>query len=301
MTTPGITTPGKLHLVERAAERLRRSGTAPDLTSGAPSPVALPPPDDLPIPSTSESLPTSPNPPLPLRVLAKTGLIAAKTARNRVSEEFRLVQSQVLRAAFAQPGGEAGFTNLLMVTSARPKEGKTFTAMNLAASIARQGDRQVLLVDADAKNGSLGDSLGLTTSAGLLDLALAPENDPLPMLHPTEIGMLSVLPVGQQRGERPELFASDQMIRAMQTLGRRFADRLVILDVSPCLSTSDPAALAPVVGQILFVIEAERTQRDEVEASLDLIQTCPTITLLLNKVQMSTPRSFGVYSYAYTS
>ena len=49
------------------------------------------------------------------------------------------------------------------------------------------------------------------------------------------------------------------------------------------------------------VIEAERTQRDEVEASLDLIQTCPTITLLLNKVRMSTPRSFGVYSYSYTS
>ena len=95
--------------------------------------------------------------------------------------------------------------------------------------------------------------------------------------------MLSLLPVGQQRGERPELFASDQMVRAMQNLGRRFADRLVILDVAPCLSTSDPATLAPVVGQILFVIEAERTQRDEVEASLDLIQTCPTITLLLEQ------------------
>jgi protein-tyrosine kinase len=187
------------------------------------------------------------------------------------------------------------------VTSARPKEGKTFAALNLAASIARQGDRQVLLVDADAKRGSLGDALGLTEAPGLLDLALGPLLDPLPLLRPTEIGMLSVLPVGQHRGERPELFASDQMVRAMQSLGRRFADRLVILDVSPCLSTSDPATLAPVVGQILFVIEAERTQRDEVEASLDLIQTCPTITLLLNKVKMSTPRSFGVYSYSYTS
>ncbi len=293
-----MNTPGKLHVVERAAERLRRAGTAPDLASTSPAPEALPPPADF---VASENLPAPPNPPLSLRTLAKTGLIAGKTARNRVSEEFRLVQSQVLRAAFGQPGGEAGFSNLVMVTSARPKEGKTFTAVNLAASIARQGDRPVLLVDADAKNGSLGDSLGLTQSAGLLDLALAPQTDALALLHPTEIGTLSVLPVGQQRGERPELFASDQMVRAMQNLGRRFSDRLIILDVSPCLSTSDPATLAPVVGQILFVIEAERTQRDEVEASLDLIQTCPTITLLLNKVQMSTPRSFGVYSYAYTS
>jgi protein-tyrosine kinase len=296
-----MTTINKLHLVERAAERLLRSGSVPDLTGGAPPNGA----DGLPPPSASSLVGGASgsvgHPLIAASALVQTGLIEGKTARNRVSEEFRLVQSQVLRAAFAQPGGEAGFTNLLMVTSARPKEGKTFTALNLAASIARQGDRQVLLVDADAKRGSLCDSLGLGQAPGLLDLALAPLLDPLPFLRPTEIGMLSFLPVGQQRGERPELFASDQMVRAMQAIGRRFADRLVILDVSPCLSTSDPATLAPVVGQILFVIEAERTQRDEVEASLDLIQTCPTITLLLNKVKMSTPRSFGVYSYSYTS
>ena len=296
-----MTTINKLHLVERAAERLLRSGSVPDLTGGAPPNGA----DGLPPPSASSLVGGASgsvgHPLIAASALVQTGLIEGKTARNRVSEEFRLVQSQVLRAAFAQPGGEAGFTNLLMVTSARPKEGKTFTALNLAASIARQGDRQVLLVDADAKRGSLCDSLGLGQAPGLLDLALAPLLDPLPFLRPTEISMLSFLPVGQQRGERPELFASDQMVRAMQALGRRFADRLVILDVSPCLSTSDPAAFAPVVGQILFVIEAERTQRDEVEASLDLIQTCPTITLLLNKVKMSTPRSFGVYSYSYTS
>ncbi len=299
-----MTTINKLHLVERAAERLLRSGSAPDLTGGA-QPVGAEPVPPLGKPPASslvgEASASAGHALIAASALVQTGLIEGKTARNRVSEEFRLVQSQVLRAAFAQPGGEAGFTNLLMVTSARPKEGKTFTALNLAASIARQGDRQVLLVDADAKHGSLCDALGLSQAPGLLDLALAPLLDPLPFLRPTEIGMLSFLPVGHHRGERPELFASDQMVRAMQSLGRRFADRLVILDVSPCLSTSDPATLAPVVGQILFVIEAERTQRDEVEASLDLIQTCPTITLLLNKVRMSTPRSFGVYSYAYTS
>jgi receptor protein-tyrosine kinase len=297
-----MTTINKLHLVERAAERLLRSGAAPDLAGTTPPAEGELPPGEPPASALVDGSPTPPaHPVITVSALGQCGLIESKTARNRVSEEFRLVQSQVLRAAFAQPGGEAGFTNLLMVTSARPKEGKSFTALNLAASIARRGDRQVLLVDADAKHGSLCDSLGLSQAPGLLDLALAPVLDPLPFLRPTEIAMLSFLPVGQHRGERPELFASDQMVRAMQSLGRRFADRLVVLDVSPCLSTSDPATLAPVVGQILFVIEAERTQRDEVEASLDLIQTCPTITLLLNKVRMSTPRTFGVYSYSYTS
>ena len=68
--------------------------------------------------------------------------------RTRISEEFRLVQRQIIRAAFG-PGPEPGFSNLLMVTSARPGEGKSFVATNLAGSIARQGDHPVLLVDAE--------------------------------------------------------------------------------------------------------------------------------------------------------
>ncbi len=90
-------------------------------------------------------------------------------------------------------------------------------------------------------------------------------------------------------------------MRTLQSLGRRFPERLIVTDVSPCLSTSDPSALAPYVGQTVFVVEAESTQREEVEAALDLIQSCASVTLLLNKVRMSTPRSFGAYSYAYTS
>ena len=75
----------------------------------------------------------------------------------------------------------------------------------------------------------------------------------------------------------------------------------MILDAPPCLSTSDPAVLAPVVGQILFVVEADRTQRDEVEASLDLIQACPNIAMVLNKQQISSRFTFGAYSSYYSS
>ena len=91
------------------------------------------------------------------------------------------------------------------------------------------------------------------------------------------------------------------MTQLIQRLGRRYSDRLLILDAAPCLSTSDPAALAPVVGQILFVVEAERTQRDEVEAALDLIQACPLIMMLLNKVQATSRYTFGTYSNYYSS
>ncbi len=232
--------------------------------------------------------------------LERGGMIDWSRTRSRISEEFRLVQRQILRSAFG-PGAEPGFSNLLMVTSARPGEGKSFTSINLAGSIARQGDHHVLLVDADSKRDSVCYPFGLAESRGLLDLVANPKLDPAPLIVKTPIERLSILPVGRERERSAELFSTKEMTRLIQSLGRRYADRLLILDAPPCLSTSDPAVLAPVVGQILFVVEADRTQRDEVEASLDLIQACPTITLVLNKQQVSSRYTFGAYSSYYSS
>jgi protein-tyrosine kinase len=117
----------------------------------------------------------------------------------------------------------------------------------------------------------------------------------------TPIERLSILPVGRERDRSAQLFSGKEMTRLTQNLGRRFADHLLILDAPPCLSASDPAILAQVVGQILFIVEANRTQRDEIEASLDLIQSCPTITLVLNKQQISSRYTFGAYSSYYSS
>ncbi len=232
--------------------------------------------------------------------LERAGMVDWSRTRSRISEEFRLVQRQILRAAFG-PGAEPGFSNLLMVTSARPGEGKSFTSLNLAGSVARQGDHHVLLVDADSKRDSICYPLGLAEARGLLDLVANPKLDPAPLIVKTPIERLAMLPVGRERERSAELFSTKEMTRLIQSLGRRYADRLLILDAPPCLSTSDPAVLAPVVGQILFVVEADRTQRDEVEASLDLIQACPTITLVLNKQQISSRYTFGAYSSYYSS
>lgn len=341
-------TPKASHLVERVAERLRRSGnleqSAAQLMNGAPATPAADPASPPPAEPTSEAAtagaaplaptaatpaPAAPLPATPLSPLAAPAILAGDAqpdpggvgfvpptidavalerggmvdwsrTRSRISEEFRLVQRQILRSAFG-PGAEPGFSNLLMVTSARPGEGKSFTSVNLAGSIARQGDHHVLLVDADSKRDSVCYAFGLAESRGLLDLVANPKLDPAPLIVKTPIERLSILPVGRERERSAELFSTKEMTRLIQSLGRRYADRLLILDAPPCLSTSDPAVLAPVVGQIVFVVEADRTQRDEVEASLDLIQACPTITLVLNKQQVSSRYTFGAYSSYYSS
>jgi len=263
---------------------------APSLiTRGATAPLDGVSADQLMIPTSVDAV-----------ALERGGMVDWSRTRSRISEEFRLVQRQIIRSAFG-PGAEPGFSNLLMVTSARPGEGKSFTSVNLAGSIARQGDHHVLLVDADSKRDSFCYSLGLAEARGLLDLVANPKLDPAPLIVKTPIERLSILPVGRERERSAELFSTKEMTRLVQSLGRRYADRLLILDAPPCLSTSDPAVLAPVVGQILFVVEADRTQRDEVEASLDLIQACPTITLILNKQQISSRYTFGAYSSYYSS
>lgn len=319
--------PKSTHLVERAAERLLKAGVLdgsatqllepghsrrPPLPPIEPEPplppvaadagVAVLTPEAPPreIEEAAEPAQRPSRPVIDMAALERAGLFDWSRGRTRISEEFRLAQRQVLRAAFA-PSAEAGVSNLLMVTSARPSEGKSFTALNLAGSVALQGDHHVLLIDSDSKRDSICQALGLADAPGVLDLAANPSLNPNEVILKTEIEYLSILPVGQERGRSSELFASRDMTQLIQRLGRRFSDRLLVLDAAPCLSTSDPAALAPIVGQILFVVEAERTQRDEVEAALDLIQACPLIMLLLNKVQAMSRYTFGAYSNYYSS
>jgi receptor protein-tyrosine kinase len=270
--------------------------------------AALPPPADNAAPRLAQPDPTAPPTATSLQgsasidapALERAGIIDWSRTRTRISEEFRLVQRQIIRSAFG-PGAEPGFSNLLLVTSARPGEGKSFMSANLSGSIARQGDHHVLLVDADAKRDSICCNLGLAQAPGLLDLAANSRLDPATLMVKTPIERLSILPVGRERERSAELFSTKEMTRLIQSLGRRYADRLLILDAPPCLSTSDPAVLAQVVGQILFVVEADRTQREEIEASLDLIQACPTITMVLNKQQTSSRYTFGAYSSYYAS
>ncbi len=278
------------------------SGLATGLADASPLPVPL----SAPLAGAPLAAPASPaiigakDRSIDLSTLERAGMIDWGQARSRISEEFRVVQRQVLRNSASPEIVEQGNANLILLTSARPGEGKSFVALNLAASIARQQDHDVLLVDVDYKQDSICTALGLAEARGLLDLVTDPALDPDQVIIKTGLKNLSILPIGQHGERSPELFASRQATRLIQSLGRRYADRLVILDAPPCLATSEPGVLASIVGQVVLVVEAEKTQREEVEAAMDLIHACPTITLLLNKTLTSSRYAFGTYSSSYS-
>ncbi len=283
-------------------------------TAPGPLPEAWPPPlstPPAPLPAPpAASRPVPPRPPpanmraeagsllpsIALVALEGAGMVVARAARTRISEEYRIVIGRVLRALRDEVSGTA-LSNLLMVTSARPGEGKSFSALNLAGSIAQHSTEKVLLVDLDAKLRPISALLGVGDRLGFHDMVADQTLRPEDVILNTAISSMTFLPVGSRSGELTDSTSVRPITPVITRLARRFPKHLIMLDAPPCLSTSDPHTIAPHVGQVVMVIEAERTQRSEVEAALDLVRVCPTITMLLNKVRLTTSHTFGAYDY----
>lgn len=319
----------KSHLVERAVEALGGAGTLglrpPPAPPGAPpapaapatpapgpaSPEARPPAPAAgaapqPAPATAPQEAKAPERPaapafIGIDVLRHAGLVLAPAGagRSRMAEEFSVVQHALLRTMRAMDApveGSGRMRRVILVTSARPGEGKTFSTLNLAASMAAGRTSPVVLVDADGKQrGSLSELLGLADAPGLRLLAGEPQRDPDALLVPTELRGLFVLPFGRPVPGGPEVPPGATVAAAIQHLAAALPQHVFLLDAPPCLSTSDPSSLAPVAGQVLLVVEAERTKRPEVEAALDLVEACPILQLMLNKTRLTVGETFGAY------
>lgn len=230
--------------------------------------------------------------------LKHAAIVDWSMARSRMTEEVRIIKRQLLSSAFPKAHEAGARADVIMVTSAHPGEGKTFTALNLAFGIAKEPNHHVLLVDVDGSRQGLRRFLSAGDLPGLLDLVADPAVDVAETILRTDNPHLSVVLAGTAQEHGPELLASQRMRSLINEMAVRYDDQVILLDAPPCLFSSDPAALAAIVGQVVFVIEADRTQRGDVEASLELLRACPRISLVLNKTKVATSHSFGSYPYS---
>jgi receptor protein-tyrosine kinase len=123
---------------------------------------------------------------------------------------------------------------------------------------------------------------------------------PAGLVVPTAIPGLSVLPIGRPAAAGPvstERTVTRAVVDTIGRIARQFPQWVLVMDSPPCLATSDASTMAPAVGQIAMIVEAERTQRDDLEAALELLRPCPNITLILNKIRLVKDRAFGDYHY----
>jgi protein-tyrosine kinase len=274
-------------LIERAAALLRQRDTN--------EPDAL-----RPLAAESDPGPETPGLILDRGRLARYGVTLPSSGRSRTVEEFRLVKRNLMTQLTQGSPANQRSSRLIMVTSARPGEGKTFISLNLALAFASERDVKALLVDVDTQHSSMQTILGIPSDQGIVDV-LAGTCELSDVLIQTNIPNLMVLPSGRGGPHVPELFSSNQMAVLMAEMTRRFADRYIIIDTPPCMASSDAAALAPLVGQIVFIVEAHHTQQVEIETSLTMLSACPRISLLLNKSDTMSGEHFGSYEYYYHS
>ena len=292
-----ITNGTRTHLVERAVARMGGAGAIQHDAPIIDEPSAEPPPPP-PKPSRPQRpiVDVTPHPPIAHDRLLAAGMVAPKgPGRSRVLEEIAMVQHQVLRQVDAATEAALPHARVVLVASALPNEGKSFVALNLAASIAASGGRPVLLVDADGRIDSVSHALGAADAPGLRDLAAEPTRQVAELALPTAQERLEFLSYGRPSAADKELPSGSAMAAAISVLTVALPDHIIVLDPPPCLSTSDCSALAAIAGQVVLVVDAERTARNEVEAALDVLESCPTLQLLLNRVRLTANDTFGAY------
>ena len=226
-----------------------------------------------------------------LAKLEAMGYLTPRTPRSQIASDFRVIKRQLLVNVSE---GATKNANLIMVTSALPNEGKTFVAINLAMSMAKEVDRKVLLVDADVSRPSLLPRLGLRPAAGLLDLLADPSIRLSDVLMRTNVDKLTLLPAGAPREHATEMLASDTMSRLLHELSTRYPDRVIVFDAPPLLPSTESRVLATRMGQVILVV-AKHAQKKAVEQALATVETCPLVLPLLNKTSRS---EVGAY-YGY--
>jgi len=231
-----------------------------------------------------------------LKDLAARGYLTPDAAQSQTADEFRVIKRPIIRNALSLMGGpKSKNRNLVMVTSALPGEGKTFTAVNLAMSIAMELDNTVLLIDGDVAHPMLPTLLGIPASPGLLDLLTRDDLDVSDALLRTNVEKLTVLPAGSRQRRATELLASEQMAALLRELASRYSDRIIVFDSPPLLPTTEARVLATHMDQIVMVVAAESTTHQAVTHALTAIESCEVVLLMLNKAHRT---DVGTY-YGY--
>jgi len=295
-------------LIEQAAQRLeqlRRAGVAVPETGGAASHAAAEMPSVVAKQGLTTETPearedvviSSRRVELDLAMLESTGIVTPNAPRSHIADEYRVIKRPLISNAMGRGAAALAHGNLIMVTSAVSGEGKSFTSVNLAMSIAAELDHTVMLVDADVARPSILRMLGLPDGPGLLDL-LEGKAQMSGVLMRTNIDKLTILPSGTPHARATELLASDAMRLLLNDISERYPDRIVIFDSPPLLLTTEARVLATQMGQVILVVQADNTLQVDVQHALATIEKCPVKMMLLNKVRAEAKGKYG-YGYGY--
>ncbi len=230
--------------------------------------------------------------------LKEKGFLTPDDKTAKIHQEFRLVKRRLLDNAFGRLRPVVDNGRLIMVTSSLPGEGKTFSSINLAISIAIGGEHPVLLVDADIARPSVSNTLELDIpdEIGLADYLDDPSIPVTELLRPTSLPGLTLLPAGHLKHRPVDLLASGNMARLVEELRTLLPHHVIVFDSPPLLPVTETRSLSALVGQVMLVVAAGETPRTAVNESLLQLENCPAVGLLFNKAPVQ-PKAPAYYGY----
>ncbi|MBJ2130277.1 tyrosine-protein kinase family protein [Alteromonas sp. IB21] len=232
--------------------------------------------------------------------LDKNGHISLNGDRKQINEEYREIKRKLLANAFGSLSKTLHNPNIIMVTSSRPSEGKTFTATNLAMSIASEQDKTVLLVDADVLKPNVLNTLGLERRKGLMEYLTGDVDDISDVLYPTNIDKLKIIPAGKSHHLSTELLASQKMHETVDEFANRYPDRIVIFDTPPLIGINESAILANFAGQAVVVVEEGKAKISDIKMSVERLNPDMAIGFVVNKSVHNDTDGSGYYGYYYS-
>jgi protein-tyrosine kinase len=285
-----------MSIVQSAIERMKATRASESMRPPEPrppsvKPVSKVPLEPAPIPAATHELPSfvvwpaSNEPPVvvDLERLRAHGLYASPDFARRQQEDYRVLRREVIAATAQRPAPEAApIGPIVAVTSALPGEGKSYTALNLALSVASEGIHDVLLIDADTVRRRTTEMLEMGAYPGLLDLLAKPTRYFTDYVRPTSIERLRVLPAGQRHEGASDLFSLARVGPLFAAINAAMKGHIVIVDTPPILLSSDTPVLTDSAGQVLLVVRAGHTLQDSVKEAMTRIKVSVPVGIVLN-------------------
>lgn len=235
---------------------------------------------------------------LDLKILEQKNFVSLSSERRLINEEYRVIKRKLISNAFGALSSTLKHPNLILVSSSRPGEGKTFSAINLALSIALEQDKTVLLVDSDVLRPSVSKTLNIHHDIGLTDYLLSSEIKVSDIILSTNVDRLKIITAGRPHHLSTELLASERMLMLVNEFASRYSDRIVIFDAPPLLGVNETAVMASMCGQAVVVVEENHSKLAEIEQAVALLPKDIAIGFLINKAHRNQGKGYG-YGYYY--
>src|ERR1700720_590943 len=219
-------------------------------------------------------------------------LVAQHLPKSQMSEAFRALRTALLLSQAGHP------PQVILVTSALPREGKTTAAANLAVTLAQLGDR-TLLIDADLRKPGIGRLLNMTSGkyAGLSSYLAGVSSLDLVPIQPPAVPNLSAIPTGPLPPNPADLLSSHKLTDAIAELRSKF--KFIVIDSPPIMAATDAVILSVKADGVLLVVRSGETPKEAFTRTRDLLLSvkCHILGVVLNAVDSTAPDYY--YSYRY--